>query len=82
MTPWENLVVALAAGLAAFLAIAQLARRWLARTVQDIVDVSVAGVITRQAESERRQGQHLDRQDQRLERIEAKLDRRRGRPLA
>lgn len=33
------------------------------RAVQAIVDESIADVIRRQTEFERRQGQHLDRQD-------------------
>lgn len=33
------------------------------RAVQEIVDASVADVIKRQIQFERRQGQHLDRQD-------------------
>lgn len=45
------------------------------RAVQAVVDESVADMIRRQAEFEKRQGQHLDRQDARLLRIEHKLDR-------
>ena len=55
---------------------AALARKWFRSAVRDVVDESITDVIRRQAEFERRQGQHLDRQDDRLQRIEQKLNRR------
>jgi biopolymer transport protein ExbB/TolQ len=48
------------------------------RAVQDIVDESVADVLRRQAEAERRQGQHLDRQDKAIERLRRLVETRLG----
>lgn len=67
---------AVASGTGASIGVAAVARRWFRRAVQDVVDESVADVLRRQREFERRQGAHLDQQDVRLTRIEAKLDRR------
>jgi hypothetical protein len=39
------------------------------RSVQEIVDISVADVIRRQTDFERRQGAHLDRQDRVLDHL-------------
>lgn len=71
------MVEAVAAGTGASIGVAALARRWFRHAVRDVVDESVAGLISRQADFERRQGQHLDRQDKRLERIEEALSNRR-----
>lgn len=67
---------AVASGVGASVGVAALARRWFRHAVRDVVSESVADLIKRQAEFERRQGQHLDLQDQRLQRIEQKLGRR------
>lgn len=48
------------------------------RAVQQIVDESMADVISRQADFERRQGQHLDRQDKTLQELRQLVSRRRG----
>lgn len=73
---WESVVEAVAAGTGASIGVATLARRWFRGAVQDVVNESVADVLKRQGEFERRQGAHLDRQDRRLARIEEKLSRR------
>ena len=73
---WEAVVEAVASGTGASIGVVALARKWFRGAVKDVVDESIADVIKRQADFERRQGQHLDRQDDRLQRIEQKLNRR------
>lgn len=70
----EGLVEASSAAAGAAVVVAEASRRYWSRReariaaafrrdVQAIVDESIADVIRRQTEFERRQGQHLDRQD-------------------
>lgn len=85
---YASLVEAISAGLGAGVVTGGAMRRyWLGRegrqqvafkvAVQKIVDESIADVIRRQTEFERRQGQHLDRQDAAIERLRRAVERRR-----
>lgn len=76
----ESLVEAVSAGAGAAVAVGTVMRRyWRGRetrqqaefrkAVQQIVDESVADVISRQVQFERRQGEHLDRQDRVIDEI-------------
>jgi hypothetical protein len=84
----EGLVEALSAGIGAAAVVGEASRRFWRRrevqqqaafrkAVQQIVDESVADVIARQAQFERRQGQHLDRQDRAIAELRKAVDRRR-----
>ena len=79
---WESTVEAVASGVGASIGVAALARRWFRHAVKDVVDESHADIVKRQADFERRQGDHLDAQDRRLERIERSLRGRRAVRLA
>lgn len=52
------------------------------RAVQQIVDESMAGVLQRQTEFEKRQGQYLDRQDATLRRVRVLVERLGAPPTA
>jgi hypothetical protein len=77
VSPWETALTTSASSAIALLAMAGVARKWLVRVIQGVVDASVTDVLRRQADFERRQGEHLDRQDMRLDRIETILRGRR-----
>lgn len=77
---WEGLVEAVSAGVGAAAVVGTAMRSYwtkrearqqaaFRRAVQQIVDVSMADVLTRQIAFEDRQGKHLDRQDQALRTI-------------
>jgi hypothetical protein len=77
MSAWQTAVTTAASSAAALIAMSALARRWLVRVIQGVVDASATDLLRRQSDFERRQGEHLDRQDLRLDRIETILRGRR-----
>lgn len=68
-------MTAASAAVAAAAIIGAALRHWLHREVTGVVNDSVADVIRRQAEFERRQGRHLDRQDDEIAAIRRMVDR-------
>lgn len=86
----ETLVEAVSAGVGAAVVTGEAMRRFwtrrearqqvsFRRAVQQIVDESIADMITRQAEFERRQGSHLDKQDKDIAALRRLLEARPGR---
>lgn len=82
-----TLVESVSAGVGAALATAETLRRYWSRretrnqaefraAVQRVVDESIADVIRRQTEFERRQGAHLDQQDKAMEQLRRAMERR------
>lgn len=83
----ESLVEAVSAAAGAAVVVGESSRRYwsrrearqqaaFAQSVRRIVDEALAPVIKRQADSERRQGQHLDRQDRAIAELRKAIDRR------
>jgi hypothetical protein len=77
VTGLEDAIVTVSSVVGSAAVVGAAGRRWFRGMVQDIVDDSIADVLRRQTEFERRQGKHLDRQDTRLERIERLVTERR-----
>lgn len=84
----DSAVEAISAAAGAAVIVGEASRRYWTRrelrqqagfraAVQRIVDESIADMIKRQSEFERRQGQHLDRQDKAIERLRLAVERRR-----
>lgn len=84
----ESLVEAVSAGIGAAAVVGGASRRYWTRrearqqtafrkAVQQIVDESIADVLTRQAAFERRQGQHLDKQDRAIASLRRAVDKQR-----
>lgn len=53
-------------------------RRWARRLLQPVIDDSLADLVMRQAEFERRQAQHLDEQDREIREVKRLLQVKRG----
>lgn len=88
MSGVDGLVEAVSAGIGAAAIVGGASRRFWTRretrqqaafrtAVQQVVDESIADVIARQTQFERRQGQHLDRQDRAIAELRKAMDRRR-----
>lgn len=85
----EGVIEAASAAAGAAVVVGEASRRYWTRrelrqqagfraAVQAIVDESIRHLINRQAEFERRQGQHLDRQDRAIEQLRKAIVHRNG----